>query len=151
MPFKSKEAQLKYLAEYRKKNNAKLLGRRKRRVMCVCGTMCSWNSLGRHRKTKTHMSYEEKNGGKTNKEYTEITECLVVDSDEEEEEKEPTASGIAEEVKVIAKPQKEIPIWKQFCKQCGNCIENHSMKRLISCGLVDNSKTIEFLKTNIKN
>lgn len=90
------------------------------------------------------MSYEEKNGGKTNKEYTEITECLVVDSDEEEEEK-------TEEVKVIAKSQKEKPIWKQFCKQCGNCIENHSMKRLISCGLVDNSKTIEFLKANIKN
>ena len=89
------------------------------------------------------MKYEEKHGGKTNKEYTEITECLVVDSDDEEEK-----TG---EVKAIAKKKEEKPIWKQFCKQCGNCIENHSMKRLISCGLVDNSKTIEFLKANIKN
>jgi len=160
MPFKSKEAQLKYLAEYRKKNNAKLLERRKRRVMCACGTICSWNSLGRHRKTKTHMSYEEKNGGKTIKEYTEITECLVVDSDDEEEKygggektKEEKYGGgeKTKEVKVIAKKKEEKPIWKQFCKQCGNCIENHSIKRLISCGLLDNTKTIEFLKANIKN
>ncbi len=141
MPFKSKEAQLKYLAEYRKKNNAKLLERRKRRVMCACGTICSWNSLGRHRKTKTHLGYEEKHGGKTIKEYTEITECLVVDSDDEEEKTE----------NVIIEPKEQKPIWKQFCKQCGNCIENHSMKRLISCGLVENNKTIEFLKANIKN
>lgn len=144
MPFKSKEAQLKYLAEYRKKNNTKILNRRKRRVMCACGTICSWNSLGRHRKTKIHTNYEEKNGGKTIKEYKELTECLVVDSSDEEETKETTEN-------VIVEPKEQKPIWKQFCKNCGNAIENHSIKRLISCGLVDNTKTIEFLKANIKN
>ncbi len=149
MPFKSKEQQQKYLAEYRKKNKTKLLNRRKRRVMCACGTICSWNSLGRHRKTKFHTTYEERNGGKTIKEFKELNQCIVLDTDSDSEEEEtnenvivkkPTASGIAEK-----------PIWKQYCKQCGNAIECHSIKRLISCGLVDNSKTIEFLKANIKN
>lgn len=98
MPFKAKEQQLKYLAVYRKTNKAKLLDRCKRRVICACGTICSYNSLGRHRITKTHLKYEEKHGGKTIKEYNETSECLFMDSDEtEEEEKETsTASKIAE-------------------------------------------------------
>ena len=147
MPFKSKQEQLKYLAEYRKKNKDTILARRKRRVRCACGTVCSWNSLGRHRKTKGHMLFEEKNGGKTIKDYVELT-CIVIESEEEEEAKTET---VETPKNVIVEPKEPKPIWKQYCKNCGNAIENHSIKRLISCGLVDNTKTIEFLTENIKN
>jgi hypothetical protein len=153
MPFKSKEEQLKYLAEYRKKNKDTILARRKRRVRCACGTICSWNSLGRHRKTKGHMLFEEKNGGETIKDYVELT-CLVVEDDSQEDEQskeEKTEKVETETENVIVEPKEPKPIWKQYCKNCGNAIENHSIKRLISCGLVDNKKTIEFLTENIKN
>lgn len=140
MPFKSREAQLKYMAEYRKKNKRKLVNKRNRRVQCACSAICNWNSLSRHRKTKFHMNFEEKTGGKTIKDFKEINTCMVIESDDEDEKPEGE------------KPQTEgeKPVWKKFCKKCGNMIETHSIKRLITCELLDNSKTIEFLKKNIQ-
>jgi CxxC motif-containing protein len=146
MPFKSKEEQKEYLKNYRKKNRNPLLNRRKRRVICACGSVCSWNSLGKHRDSKKHTTYETKQGGQPIKTYEEIEQLEFMNEEVEETEKE-----VAETEKEIAEVKPEKPIWKQFCKKCGNSIESHSVKRLISCGLVENKEMIDFLNTKIKN
>jgi len=144
MPFKSKEEQKEYLKNYRKKNRTPLLNRRKRQVICACGSVCSWNSLGKHRDSKKHTTYETKQGGQPIKTYEEIEQLEFMNDFREEEEEKTDIAEIAE-----VKPEK--PIWKQFCKKCGNSIESHSVKRLISCGLVENKEMIDFLNTKIKN
>ena len=141
MPFKSKEEQKAYLKQYREKHRTPLLNRRKRRVICACGSVCSWNSLGNHRDSKKHTTYETKQGKKI-KTYEEIEELEFMNEFREEEE---------EKTEEIAEVKPEKPIWKQFCKKCGNSIESHSIKRLISCGLVENKEMIEFLNTKIQN
>ncbi len=147
MPFKSKEEQKEYLKNYRKKNRNPLLNRRKRRVICACGSVCSWNSLGKHRDSKKHTTYETKQGGQPIKTYEEIEQLEFMNDFREEEEEKTDIAEIAKSPTAIA----EKPIWKQFCKKCGNPIESHSVKRLISCGLVENKEMIEFLNTKIQN
>jgi len=135
MPFKNAEDKKKYCEEYRKKNKETINLKRKRKVVCCCGVICSWNSLSSHRKSKQHKQYEN---GTPKKEFNEMSECLIVDTDEEDDNK------------TIIEKQKEKPIWEQYCRQCGNIIEKHSIKKLVSCGLIENNDMVEFLK-KIKN
>ena len=49
-----KEAIIKYKKEYYEKNKLKL----QEKIICECGSTCSRMGMSEHKKTKSHMSYQ---------------------------------------------------------------------------------------------